>query len=1640
MPSPESDGSQTPDRKASASTLSNAFKQLLGGRTKPNLPPSSPAAAKLTPPNVSDPTRWNGSSGSLNGHANGALKNDKQNLTRRSTMVAQAAGVMGGSVELNIGLKSLASSRPQSERIAAIDKICPLLRDYPIANLLHVWETAKDMIDPGSSEESSRAGYTLLATCCTLPDIAPSERDAFFWAISTEDDQRSVDLRIQALRALTAEGRNVETMEVTVAPLIIRALDEAFETASKARRKRRSNKSDSPLIEDSNFDSIFQFITNLTKFNSKVYQDTDIERLIDVVVVICGKTGKESDLEQSIGIFDVLITYTHIPHQSLKPCIEVLGNVYCQLASLQDQTWRALREMFRSHIGQSSVAALLEILHENPTHPVPKKEVIRGAVKVLQRLVELDGNDDLPTVSLSLVLPALKAALAVDSLRLPADVMQLVHNVLTDTLLTKTLLAEDDWTDLCEIFVICSGKYMDLYKQHKKDSRTTSSSVTSSNSGRLENGKSPGRETEATLAELLPQIINRLDDLLTKMDYVQKSTVMDLFLKPGIRLSNAAALSLLDHYIDEHRLHPSSEDWLTDTQRLVEVLLADQNRPAALRLKLLSTVEESYRTVEAVADRGAAQSLALMVLDTVTAEQDAAVLKALVDFAVTIAEWASEAFFDTIVDYLRSATNDWRCAPATPNRGKPNSLAATFSNNEADILESQCLIVTTGLVRIFIRIINKSARKASVLFYLLRQISEDEDNPSDARVIAFKFLLRLRSDANHAVFIIPASEGQTMAAILCRTEDTATQEQRPEDTPYHTGRNSDFSPNTREPSRSGGGSPHVSLVRPSYRNTGGSRMNRPVPPLWMYPGPRGLPEEPPAKASPFLYSHIDLVTGSPTGMRGEFHIALWLEEGVIKMLQNNTDWEVYSYILVHLGAQLANQALFSGAIREVKMLRNVLCEQARSASFFEPPAYTSLKKADVAVCIFHILTMLISYHDHFEKSEQDDLVRVFVHGIGGFERTSKWAIHALTVCCHEIPISVSRFLEQIVQKMSQVVTQPHLAVHILEFLTGLARQPELYRNFREDEYKMVFGVSFRYLQYARDQHERTVGSQVPSRSGASSLRHSGLSRESSISDIGSRAREKSAADDLPQYVHTLAYHVITFWFMALKKDDRKDYIPWITKNLRYRDRAGNEIMEEQAEVVIDMMQRTSETDCPETARDEDFADSTDGEVLEETWIVGMSLVTIQTAARTGKTQKITRRPSSTRYDSMGPQVTRPPAHQVPLLTGLDAETFYTSSFRAVLPGDIFQSLYSPIYSMLSHDALVPLPPDDIVKRAISSFDRSDTVDGHKVGVIYIGAQQTDETSVFANVMGSPDYTAFVSELGTIVRLKGSKMNMQGLDREFDTDGEFAYAWRDRVTEVVYHVTTMMPTNLEHDPQCSNKKRHTGNDFVNIIFNNSGLPFKFDMFPSAFNYVYIVITPEARLSFIDTRGLNNANHMDKHFYKVQVLTKPGFPEISPAAEAKVLSGKSLASYVRLLALNASVFSLVWSTREGGEYISPWRNRLREIKRLRERYCPKDTDRMNGYSNPSSPTNTKDPEKGGYITSSTPLAKNGNHADGRQSVRESFGPFKRTSIATLRSEGTSRSSLQNLASSQEMERQGSREGEKDEGGRGGVWKHE
>nr|XP_031530527.1 rap1 GTPase-activating protein 2-like [Vicugna pacos]XP_031530528.1 rap1 GTPase-activating protein 2-like [Vicugna pacos]XP_031530529.1 rap1 GTPase-activating protein 2-like [Vicugna pacos] len=64
----------------------------------------------------------------------------------------------------------------------------------------------------------------------------------------------------------------------------------------------------------------------------------------------------------------------------------------------------------------------------------------------------------------------------------------------------------------------------------------------------------------------------------------------------------------------------------------------------------------------------------------------------------------------------------------------------------------------------------------------------------------------------------------------------------------------------------------------------------------------------------------------------------------------------------------------------------------------------------------------------------------------------------------------------------------------------------------------------------------------------------------------------------------------------------------------------------------------------------------------------------------------------------------------------------------------------------------------------------------------------------------------------------------------------------RDTETVFHVSTKLPST-EGDTQQLQRKRHIGNDFVAIIFQEENTPFVPDMIASNFLHAYVVVQAE-----------------------------------------------------------------------------------------------------------------------------------------------------------------------------------------------------
>ncbi|KAL3957728.1 hypothetical protein ACCO45_008306 [Purpureocillium lilacinum] len=1335
--------------------------------------------------------------------------------------------------------------------------------------------------------------------------------------------------RLAALVDLTNHGRLITGFDYDLIPLLTNWLHEAYKSARRARKNAQSTRGQRSSSrgrvaasgEEKNLAQIFQFLLDVIKFSFNNANEASVSGLIDRLLVICMNTSVEDDLRSCIGVIDAIVTFGSIPQEKLKECVQVLSSIFCLVPTLQKTSWHTLANLCKSHNGQATVRILLDILRNLPSEGAKDRDTssreVRGALAVLQKLLSKTTEKGYPTVPYALLVDGLSNALrATSSVRVYCSLLQLINSLFDDGHgQTHRLIVDEDWSICLDVAAECCRRvHTDFDRRRSSQSRDEQPEVGVDQDG----------------------------------EFVPRDSIIKFFTEVHAILPDSTARTVLDYFQEFRCCSPSDLRWEENLSLVLDAFFSDRTRSSETRLRALQTTMDAYEIVDLVGD-GAEQNLiprlAKSILQNVVEETDVPVLEAIMSLMVSVVTSCDMELFDYIIDTLRGiVVNDRLKSPITsPNT--PGTLSPTSPEAPGSSIEqSPSNVVTRGYVNMFLRVMNSHGDKSVRLFNALVAIAKLNHCEVDARLTAMKLLFRLRADWANRIFVTDDLENSFLATAMCRTDASYAKKQAEEAAQSLRLSRSDHGAQSRSSRGVSFGQGTAERGIPVRTPSGTKSVRQRYRQLWSYPDPDALPDAIPKLISPVLVSEevgeepAADGDGSTSGSEELHTVALnmsaWLE-AVLGILQGS-EWEVYSFVLVHLPSQLSNHAVFRNAIPQIQELRRLICEQIRTNGFSEAPPASGLRRADIAICLFHSLTMILSYHEHFPKTDEDEIVRTFVLGIATWERTAKYCIHALSICCHELPLSTSKSLIQMLNQMAAIITQPHVSVHILEFLASLSRLHDVYVNFREDDYRIVFGICFRYLEYTRDKRQSNRGSHASEAS-------TPLTPSSNPAEL----IPSNPSDDLPQYVHALAYHVILFWFLALKIQDRARHVGWIVKKLFADGDGTGQTADEQTLTSIDFMQRVAYADVDESAEDPYFTEDRFGPIVKKQWLVGNSIITIKQATLSGWAQIIKRQPSGTS------------AH-------------------------LLIQLMSPVPQTYESARPIPLPEDEATDRAIRVFDRSSSLDGHKVGVVYIGEGQTDEADILAN----------------------------GLDREYDTDGQYTFCWRDRVTEIVFHVTTQMPTDLERDANCTLKKRHIGNDFVNIIFNDSGLPFKFDTFPSQFNFVNIVITPASRASFIAAREAESerAQSHRQPFYRVQVMSKPGFPEVSPASETKMISLKALPGFVRLLALNASMFSVVWHNREGGEHISSWSGRLREIRRLREKHGPKPAG-----------TTTSPPSTAFGAQSQTAQADSSRPSS---SVRDSFNSLRRTSVATFftsASEQTSHrsSTLSTVATSNDTE---------------------
>ncbi|KAH9916196.1 uncharacterized protein B0H18DRAFT_884997 [Fomitopsis serialis] len=860
-----------------------------------------------------------------------------------------------------------------------------------------------------------------------------------------------------------------------------------------------------------------------------------------------------------------------------------------------------------------------------------------------------------------------------------------------------------------------------------------------------------------------------------------------------------------------------------------------------------------------------------------------------------------------------------------------------------------------------------------------------------ARLTILQFIMRFRVDRDHKLYYASREsydkDGNiaSLAALINRNPNhPATAEQVTPTQEVRTARpRVPQERDGRRPSRGRGGQPAKMESRSRSRTNprlvsapASLRQFKARDPLWL------LPETP-----PFTIDLVDtpsevIMSYDPSGPKDGV-VLPWSKylRRLVEMVEGEKEWEVLSYVLCHLPTQLANKHLFCGPKSKIVLgeMVHAICTGILNnnlAGHIERWP-DNLIPRDAHGLAYHTLTVLISYKRCFPDLHVRHLVvEAFLQGLSGQSSTIKCCLHALSLSAFELQPSMTRYLSTILKKLSDIMSNPAMAVHIIDFLAIVGSVPTLHSNFTEDDYKMVFGVALQYLQHYNHSNDMPI-------SGA-----------------------------LAQHVRIMSYYIVYLWFLAVDLHDRPRHIKYISRQLLLANE-GREEIDEPTEVCFDWLARYTYASADPRPAESMLNDIVmnpsvqqqhhEPAVSEKSWIGGTAVITVRTLARRGWMEVITRRSSGlTKFLCRAENVPMVPVGDVdPDMASVAAtltldrgfhsrgvEEWHENRHRrvkslscelrfsvlrtsliwaqhelqsnmggptedeALKPDPITGYIWSgsapsqrrknvaidPAYFALqlssypdnvSSAKLRPVTDSNRLQSFFRSLDRMPVIDTHKVGIMYVAPGQREESEILRNSHGSPAYSRFLEGLARLINLRGQKdVYAGGLDP--DDDGEYAYAWWDDTGQILFHTATLMPAS---DANCLNKKAHIGNDFVRIVWNDSGMPYRFDTLATQFQFVNIVIEPHSRGAIA---AFSNNLHENEYF-KVIVQRAEGMTEFTPIGDFKLISAEKLPLLVRQLSLLTDWFVSVYqhtkNDTERTEMVTNWRSRLQAIKRFR-----------------------------------------------------------------------------------------------------------
>ncbi|KAI8922195.1 hypothetical protein DFJ77DRAFT_485057 [Powellomyces hirtus] len=1383
----------------------------------------------------------------------------------------------------------------ETERCESIKELASLAQTVDLsAELQDLWQLIEPFASTTGPKQTRHAAIQFLRAC-VLSQHASGDLfrlSLFRTIVSDEWGRQDFDIRLRMLRELTNDGRDLREVEQEIGDKLSLWLDALAnsnlpEGVTEARAANAPPLSSFDLLTSSyrtadlvSIRELLALVVNVVKFSFICLQETQITDLLRAACSIAARTTDAEVIHAVMLLLDAIVRYGTVPLAALSSVTRTLSFAVNMNDSSQE-AWQIMRNLLKSHRARHTMAELFRIVDPSSEKPATSVLQVRGAVFIIS--MANWGSQKVKSLSYSFryLLPCLQQATQLEEDMVDTEILLSLQQLISEYRENLSVL---EWEAIADILAGMSGHWdpreppktrtlMDLPEKSAKVSLTP----------------------KPLFFELFNDILRSLRSSFLDQAGAVTPWFSNVLFRLGPWLSETTVLQFIEQSCNV-AYYPSFADWTAALLKLIETFYISDTR-TAIRSRMLRLVEDRYTPASLIEQEDMFDSVILPIIKNLPRESHPLIFTETLDFLKSVARDCGQKQFVAIVEGLV------QCALNTES----DAIASVLM-----LAELLSAMAAQAAVAVFEICATERGGEGCLLIYkYLVRIPTFHKAPRPVRLACIKYLLGMRSNANYRIYI-PSSATPTNAETEFKGKAGSVQ-----------------SPGEDKPEIPTGERTRLCLSLSCFSKTRNETDDA---------GPSGRSSQ-----KELLSPTVN--TPSTCLIPVAQHAA-----AVMVNLTREKDWEVYSCILQGLSTQLLNLPFFQAAGPQLTVLRAFFCDlivnERAAATVKNLP--TTVRKSDIYLTALNILTSLLAYRQFFTKQDQDEMLTAFQTGLYRWPSAAKNCMHAFTLALLELPQSMTKLLPGTLLKVSQMMSTA-MAVHNLEFLATLAHLPSLRVNFTDTDLKRVFVIALQYIN-------TTVSSPA------------------------------TPSSPLSLYIVQLAYQVLLAWFITLKLPERKKYVPFIIHYLLLGSNRTSSVLDENVELVLDMLIHNSFADCWSKPADSGKSQTDKSTKLpSRTWAQGNSLLTSQVSSQPGWINVTIRRPSG--VVSLSMRLENPLKFTTAPIQQLEAPVVFEQVMRQRRSSagkkdrfgeegpprferakDDMSLSQSPSFSQLKDNAIsairsrddtqsidpgfvlaqfitypnleynepsILLPEDDVLTRGLSVLDRTPVVDLHKIGVVYVGPGQTTESEILSNTHGSRAYGYFLQSIGRLVRLKGCRdVYTGGLDTAEDFDGRHGLYAQDDLSQVIFHVVTLMPT-LSHDPLGTSKKRHIGNDFVTIVWNESGQDYAFDTIPAQFNFVIIIIEPAApgSAAYEHQKG-SDAFH--NQFFKVYAKHKAEMPEHGPLCEPKLISGACLASFVRQSAMHSNIFSQIFQhSGSDDSHTSNARERLRQIKRIKGR---------------------------------------------------------------------------------------------------------